>query len=67
MIAARCPIYGVGAKKVKFLAPHAVVLSSQERSVAFVVARILRGALKIRYLLLGGALGGGYQLQKVRT
>ncbi|CAG0883716.1 unnamed protein product [Darwinula stevensoni] len=42
-----------------------VVVSGQpNRSVAMVVARILRGALKIRYLILGGAVGGGYQLQK---
>lgn len=35
------------------------------RGYAMVVARILRGALKIRYLILGGALGGGVTLQKV--
>lgn len=35
------------------------------RGYAMVVARILRGALKIRYLILGGALGGGMTLQKV--
>jgi optic atrophy protein 1 len=29
-----------------------------------IVARILRGALKIRYLVLGGAVGGGVTLQK---
>ncbi|XP_069692141.1 dynamin-like GTPase OPA1, mitochondrial isoform X3 [Periplaneta americana] len=34
------------------------------RGYAMVVARILRGALKIRYLLLGGAVGGGMTLQK---
>ncbi|GLH01491.1 Dynamin-like 120 kDa protein, mitochondrial [Gryllus bimaculatus] len=34
------------------------------RSVAMIVARVLRGALKIRYLLLGGAVGGGMTLQK---
>lgn len=27
--------------------------------------RALRGVLKIRYLLLGGAVGGGVTLQKV--
>lgn len=39
--------------------------SVQSRGYAMVVARILRGALKIRYLILGGALGGGMTLQKV--
>ncbi|KDR10026.1 Dynamin-like 120 kDa protein, mitochondrial, partial [Zootermopsis nevadensis] len=34
------------------------------RGYAMVVARILRGALKIRYLILGGALSGGITLQK---
>ncbi|PSN33964.1 hypothetical protein C0J52_19641 [Blattella germanica] len=34
------------------------------RGYAMIVARILRGALKIRYLVLGGALGGGITLQK---
>lgn len=37
----------------------------QTRHVGFLVGRILRGALKIRYLLLGGAVGGGISLQKV--
>jgi optic atrophy protein 1 len=35
------------------------------RGYAMVVARILRGVLKIRYVILGGALGGGVTLQKV--
>ncbi len=30
------------------------------------VPTLVRGVLKIRYLLLGGALGGGYTLSKVR-
>jgi len=29
------------------------------------VGRIIRGALKIRYLLIGGAVGGGISLQRV--
>lgn len=29
------------------------------------VVRALRGILKIRYILLGGAVGGGVTLQKV--
>lgn len=39
--------------------------ANPHRGYAMVVARILRGALKIRYLLLGGAVGGGVTLQKV--
>lgn len=35
------------------------------RSYGMVVVRILRGALKLRYLLLGGAIGGGVTLNKV--
>lgn len=35
------------------------------RSYGMVVVRILRGALKLRYLLLGGAIGGGMTLNKV--
>ena len=35
------------------------------RGYAMIVARILRGALKIRYLIIGGAVGGGVTLQKV--
>ncbi|XP_046811439.1 dynamin-like 120 kDa protein, mitochondrial isoform X2 [Lucilia cuprina] len=34
------------------------------RSYGMVVVRILRGALKLRYLLLGGAIGGGMTLNK---
>lgn len=37
----------------------------QTRNVGFLVGRILRGVLKIRYLLIGGAVGGGLSLQKV--
>lgn len=37
----------------------------QTRNVGMLVARILRGALKIRYLLIGGAVGTGISLQKV--
>ncbi|XP_046396373.1 dynamin-like 120 kDa protein, mitochondrial isoform X2 [Ischnura elegans] len=34
------------------------------RGVAMVVVRILRGVLKVRYLILGGAVGGGMTLKK---
>lgn len=36
----------------------------QSRNVGMFVGRLLRSALKIRYLLLGGAVGGGVTLQK---
>lgn len=35
------------------------------RGYAMVVAKVLKGVLKIRYLVLGGALGGGVTLNKV--
>ncbi|XP_043229771.1 dynamin-like 120 kDa protein, mitochondrial isoform X2 [Amphibalanus amphitrite] len=34
------------------------------RGVGMLVARIVRGLLKIRYLLIGGTLAGGYSIQK---
>lgn len=37
----------------------------QRREYGILVLRALRGVLKIRYLLLGGAVGGGVTLQKV--
>lgn len=38
---------------------------TQRREYGILVLRALRGVLKIRYLLLGGAVGGGVTLQKV--
>lgn len=38
---------------------------TSRRNMSMIVVRVLRGALKIRYLLLGGAIGGGYSLQHV--
>lgn len=38
----------------------------QHREYGFLIARALKGLLKIRYLVLGGAVGGGVTLQKVR-
>jgi len=35
------------------------------RSYGMIVARVLRGALKLRYLVLGGAVGGGMTLNTV--
>ena len=34
------------------------------RGIGMVVARVLRGALKLRYLLLGGTIAGGSALAK---
>lgn len=45
--------------------PQLRYFANPHRGYAMVVARVLRGALKIRYLLLGGAVGGGVTLQKV--
>ncbi|KAJ2939069.1 hypothetical protein O0L34_g10258 [Tuta absoluta] len=36
----------------------------QKRRYGFLVARAIRGVLKIRYLVLGGAVGGGMTLNK---
>ncbi|XP_008217592.1 dynamin-like 120 kDa protein, mitochondrial isoform X1 [Nasonia vitripennis] len=44
--------------------PQARILVNSHRKYVMVVTKILRGALKIRYLLLGGAVGGGVTLQK---
>ena len=38
---------------------------NQRRGMAMFVVRILRGVLKVRYLVLGGAIGGGLSLQNV--
>ncbi|KAL0106428.1 hypothetical protein PUN28_016267 [Cardiocondyla obscurior] len=38
--------------------------ANPHRGYAMVITRILRGALKIRYILLGSAVGGGVTLQK---
>lgn len=38
----------------------------QRRGYGMFVVRAIRGILKIRYILLGSAVGGGVTLQKVR-
>ncbi|KAL1116733.1 hypothetical protein AAG570_005213 [Ranatra chinensis] len=48
----------------RLLSPPGATLPHQTRGMAMLVARILKGALKIRYLILGGAVGGGVTLQK---
>ena len=40
--------------------------AANQQSRNFFVGRIIRGALKIRYLLLTGAVGGGLSLQQVK-
>lgn len=37
------------------------------RAYGMLVARVLRGALKLRYLVLGGTIGGGAALSNVST
>ena len=41
-----------------------VLYPSHRRGVA-IVARVIRGAFKLRYLVLGSAVGGGVQLTRV--
>lgn len=45
--------------------PQTRQLVNSQRKYSMIVVKILRGALKIRYLLLGGAVGGGVHLQRV--
>lgn len=45
--------------------PSGGVMVNSSRGVAMLIARVLRGALKIRYLVLGGTLAGGSALAKV--
>lgn len=37
------------------------------RSYGMLIGRVLRGALKLRYLVLGSAVGGGMTMNKVKT
>lgn len=41
------------------------IQENPRRGYGMIIARILRGALKIRYIVLGGAVGGGLTLQNV--
>lgn len=50
-------------KPIPFQNPSAY----QTRNVGMLVARILKGALKIRYLLIGGAVTGGISFQRVSS
>lgn len=47
--------------------PHVRYFGNPNRAYAMFIGRVLKGALKIRYLLLGGAVGSGVTLQKVRV
>lgn len=47
-------------------APQTRYFLNPTRGYVMVLGKVLRGVLKIRYLLLGGALGGGVTLQKVK-
>lgn len=46
--------------------PHPRYFANPHRGYAMIITRIVRGALKLRYILLGGAIGGGVTLQKVK-
>ncbi|XP_047351341.1 dynamin-like 120 kDa protein, mitochondrial isoform X2 [Vespa velutina] len=65
-ITTRCLMSGKISRVYRPLlaSPHLRYFANPNRGYAMVIARILRGALKIRYILLGGALGGGVTLQK---
>ncbi|XP_067005370.2 dynamin-like GTPase OPA1, mitochondrial isoform X2 [Anabrus simplex] len=51
-------------KPLPLLAPYLTYRIVPSRNFAMVIGRVLRGMLKIRYLVLGGAVGGGMTLQK---
>uniref|UniRef100_A0A1L8E013 Dynamin-like GTPase OPA1, mitochondrial n=2 Tax=Nyssomyia neivai TaxID=330878 RepID=A0A1L8E013_9DIPT len=48
----------------KHLLQHNLQLITPRRTYGMIVARVIRGALKLRYLVLGGAIGGGMTLNK---
>lgn len=45
--------------------PHPRYFLNPHRAYGMIFTRVLRGALKLRYILLGGAIGGGVTVQKV--
>ena len=55
----------LSAREQWLLMSPAVATPVGARGVGMLVARIVRGVLKIRYLLIGGTLAGGYSIQKV--
>ena len=55
----------IGVNKSLLLLKPTSYYVQPRREYAMIVGRVLRGVLKIRYLLLGGAFGGGLTLQKV--
>jgi hypothetical protein len=60
----RPPLLGYGENDTRFYRiPH-----QTKRGIAqgLFIVRVLKGVLRVRYLLLGGAVGGGYSLNKVR-
>lgn len=55
----------VGNKKLLLLVEPQLRSTIRSRGIGTLVYRFLKGALKLRYLLLGGAVGGGMSLHKV--
>jgi hypothetical protein len=56
--------YSQFSGQTDFLLLRPPIVTSKRRFVAWVPA-VIRSVLKIRYLLLGGAIGGGASLAKV--
>ncbi|XP_073976577.1 opa1 mitochondrial dynamin like GTPase isoform X7 [Rhodnius prolixus] len=54
----------VGNKKLLLLVEPQLRSTIRSRGIGTLVYRFLKGALKLRYLLLGGAVGGGMSLHK---
>jgi optic atrophy protein 1 len=50
----------------RLLDNHIIKSPHNPRNFGMLVGRIIRGALKIRYVLLGGAVGGTVTLNRVR-
>ena len=61
---ALCHVRLLAHHRQLLLTGRPVVYASHTRGVA-IVARVIRGVFKLRYLVLGSAVGGGAQLSRV--